>query len=182
MEYRIVTTFLAVRSTSGSVQVPRPGHFRLEALGGPTPVDFFYPHNTVHSHGIPNRPPMARSHSGAAHLNFLHAHSTQTNPLVSSTPIHTNLARSAQRPDHGRRQSHFLLLPASTAPCPEHFQAKALGDLTGTNRAARTHLFSLVTQHTTFSAKSQAFSSYSNIFFRTIQSIGSVQRSTVPSE
>ena len=37
---------------------------------------FFSPHNTVHSHGIPNRPPAARSHSGAAHLNFLHAHST----------------------------------------------------------------------------------------------------------
>ena len=88
---------------------------------------FFSPHNTVHSLGAPTWPLTAQNHSGVTPLSFLHAHSTQTNPLVSSTPIHTNLARSAQRPDHGRRQSHFLLLPASTAPCPEHFQAKVLG-------------------------------------------------------
>jgi hypothetical protein len=35
--------FFPVRSTSGSVLVPRPGHFRLGALGGSTPVDFFLP-------------------------------------------------------------------------------------------------------------------------------------------
>ena len=69
------SAFLPVRSTSGSVQVPRPGHFRLGALGGPTPVDFFSPHNTVHSHGIPNCHPWSGVTRGATHLNFLHAHS-----------------------------------------------------------------------------------------------------------
>ena len=34
--------------------VPRPTHFRLGALGGSTPVDFFFsPHSTVHSPGVP---------------------------------------------------------------------------------------------------------------------------------
>ena len=74
------------------------------------------------------------------------------------------LAQSARGPDHGLRPSYFLLLPASTAPCPEHFQAKALGGLTGINRAARTHLFSSSHNTQTFSAKSHAFSSHSNIF------------------
>ena len=88
----------------------------------------------------------------------------QTSSLVSRTPTHTNLARSTQGPDHGLRPSYLLLLPASTAPCPEHFQAKVLGGLIGTNRAARTHLFSSSHNTQTFSAKSHAFSSYSNDF------------------
>ena len=97
-------------------------------------------------------------------LSFLHTHSTKTSSLVSSTPTHTHLARSARGPDHGLRPSYFLLLPASTAPCPEHFQAKALGGLIGTNCAVRTHLFSSSHNTQTFSAKSHAFSSYSNVF------------------
>ena len=84
--------------------------------------------------------------------------------MVSSTPTQSHLARSTRGPDHGLRPSYFLLLPASTAPCPEHFQAKALGGLIGTNRAARTHLFSSSHNTQTFSAKSHAFSSYSNEF------------------
>jgi hypothetical protein len=68
--------FLPVRSISGSVQVPRPDHFRLGALGGPIPVDFVSPHNTVHSPGDPTRPLPARNHSGAGHLHSLHVYST----------------------------------------------------------------------------------------------------------
>jgi len=62
-----------------------------------------------------------------------------TSHLVSSTPTHTHLSWSARGPDHGLRPSYFQLFPASTAPSPEHSQAKALGGLTGTNRATRTH-------------------------------------------
>ena len=87
-----------------------------------------------------------------------------TSHLVSSTLTHTHLARSARGPDHGLRPSHFLLFPASTAPCPEHSQAKALGGLTGTNRAARTHRFILSQQHTTPSADSCAFHSTQTSF------------------
>ena len=145
MEYRTVTSLLSVSSTSGSVQVPRPGHFRFKALGGPTTVDFFFSrHNTVHSLGAPTWPLTAQNHSGARQLSSFSCMLTaRTNVLISSTSTHTHLARSTREPDHGLRPSYFLLLPASTAPCPEHFRAKALGGLTVINRAARTHfLFS----------------------------------------
>jgi hypothetical protein len=119
----------------------------------------------MHSLGAPTWHSLPRITRGPdTCLSFLHAHSTKTSSLVSSTPTHTHLARSAWGPDHGLRPSYFLLLPASTAPCPKHFQAKALGGLTGTNRAARTHLFSTSHAHRTLSANSHAFSSYSNVF------------------
>ena len=165
MEHRTVTAFLPVRGTSGSVQVPRPGHSRLDAWG-PTPVDFFSPQNTVHLLGAPTWPLTAQNHSRARQLSSFSCMLTaRTNLLISSTPTHTHLARSTQEPDHGLRPSYFLLLPASIAPCPEHFQDKALGGLIGTNHAARTHLFSSSHNTQTFSAKSHAFSYYSNVFF-----------------
>ena len=74
---------------------------------------------------------------GQIHASLSYVLTAHTRSLVSST----------QELDHGLRPSYFLLLPASTAPCPEHFQAKALGGLTGINRAARTHL--LFPHHTT---------------------------------
>jgi hypothetical protein len=80
--------FLPIRSTSGSVQVPRPGHFWLGALGGPTPVDFFSPHNTVYSPGIPTRPLPAQNYSGARHLHFLPTHNTQALWFLAPRPIH----------------------------------------------------------------------------------------------
>ena len=146
MEHRTVTSLLPVSSTSGSIQVPRPGHFRLGALGGPTPVDFFYfsPLTTQCTHSAP-RPGHSLPRITRGPDNCLLSScmlTAQTSSLVSSTPTHTNLDRSTRGPDHGLRPSYLLLLPASTAPCPEHFQAKALGGLIGTNRAARTHLFS----------------------------------------
>jgi len=64
-----------------------------------------------------------------------------TSHLVSSTPTHTHLARSTRGPDHGLRPSYYQLFPASTAPSPEHSQAKALGGLIGTNCSTRTHQF-----------------------------------------
>ena len=80
--------FFPVRSTSGSFQVPRPGHFWLGALGGPTPVDFFSsPHNTVHSPGGPIRPLPARNHSGAGHC-ILFARNTQALWFLAPRPIH----------------------------------------------------------------------------------------------
>ena len=89
MEHITVTAFLPVRSTSDSVQVPRPAHFRLRALGGPTPVDFFFsPHNTVHSPGIPTQPLPAQNHSGAGHLHFLPTHNTQALWFLAPQPIH----------------------------------------------------------------------------------------------
>ena len=56
--------------------MPRPGHSRLGALGGPTPIDFFSPHSTVHSPGFQTWQLSARNHSGAAHMHFLHTHNT----------------------------------------------------------------------------------------------------------
>ena len=53
MEHRTVTSLISVSSTSGSVQVSRPGHFRLGALGAPTPVDFFSPRTTQGTHSAP---------------------------------------------------------------------------------------------------------------------------------
>src|SRR6185312_10153730 len=47
-----------------------------------------------------------------------------TSYLVSSTPTHTHLAQSARGPNHGLRPFYFPLFPASTAPFPEHSQAK----------------------------------------------------------
>ena len=115
----------------------------------------------MHSLGAPTWPLTAQNHSGDRQLSsFSCMLTTRTNLLISSTPTHTHLARSTREPDHGLRPSYFLLLPASTAPCPEHFRAKALGGLIGTNRAARTHLFSSSHNTQTFSA----FSSYSNVF------------------
>jgi hypothetical protein len=82
--------FLPVRSTSGSVQVPQPGHFRLGALGGPT-LDNFFPstHSTVHSPGTPTRPLPARNHSGAGHIFF--ARNTQALWFLAPRPIHNCL-------------------------------------------------------------------------------------------
>ena len=73
-----------------------------------------------------------------------------TSHLVSSTPTHTHLARSARGLDHGLRPSYFQLFPASTAPSPGHSQAKALVGLTETNRATRTHQFPSPQTHNPF--------------------------------
>ena len=132
--------------------MPRPGHSRLGALGGPTPVDFFSPRTTqcTHSASRPGHSPPRITWGPDNCLLLLHAHIT-------------NKLSGIQHPDPykfwlgvlgaqtGLRPSYFLVLPASTAPCPEHFQAKALKGRTGINRAARTHLlFSRQTTHKLF--------------------------------
>ena len=130
--------FFPVRSTSGSVQVPRPGHFRLGALGGPTPVNFFL--LTVQHSALTRRPDPATPGSESLGGQTLHLFRSQhKSSLVSSTPTHTHLVRHARGPNHGLRPSYFLSFLASTAPCPENSQAKALGGLTGMNCAARAH-------------------------------------------
>ena len=75
------------------------------------------------------------------HTQISYMLTAHTSHLVSSTPTHTHLARSARWPDHGLRPSYIQLFPASTAPSSEHSQAKALGGLTRTIRATRTHQF-----------------------------------------
>ena len=66
---------------------------------GPTPVDFFCPHSTVHPPGFPTRPPTTRNHSGAAHLHSLRTHSTHKfSGLQHPDPYTFGSERSGARP------------------------------------------------------------------------------------
>ena len=91
MEYRIVTSLLSVSSTSGSVQVPRPDHFRLGALRGPTPVDFFSPCTTQCTHSAP-RPsthcPESLGDQTPAFLSYMLIAHKQALWFLAPRPIH----------------------------------------------------------------------------------------------
>ena len=68
--------------------MPRPGHFRLGALGGPTPVDSFSPaqHNALTRRPDPATPGLKSL--GGRTPTFLPTHSTQTLWFLAARSIH----------------------------------------------------------------------------------------------